>query len=85
MNTNDTTSTHETILRKLLDAARTDRDNAVSRISKVYGENMRMREAIKSVVVNLRYINEADALWDIRDESRVALAKLQPFLTDEPS
>ena len=40
-----------------------------------------MREAIREARANLHYIvNEADALWDIRDEARAALTKLQPFL-----
>lgn len=43
-----------------------------------------MRAAIGESVGKLRYIvNEADALWDIRDEARAALAKLQPFLPTE--
>jgi uncharacterized coiled-coil DUF342 family protein len=40
-----------------------------------------MRDAISEARAKLHYIvNEADALWDIRDEARAALTKLQPFL-----
>lgn len=40
-----------------------------------------MREAMNAAAAKLRYIvNEADALWDIRDEARFALTKLQPYL-----
>ena len=44
-----------------------------------------MREAIKGAAYHLRYIaNEADAVWDARDEARLALSKLKPFVSPEP-
>jgi hypothetical protein len=55
--------------------------NACAGMTDPAAEIATMRDAINDTAAKLRYIiNEADALWDIRYESRAALTKLQPFL-----